>query len=170
MLKNSKGFTFVELAVAVVVISILITLVSVNWGAMWRNKTDSFLERFSMEVALVREDAVSSYQQRAMELNLTDNAIRIGAIDLVKGFDSFKEVTMPEGFTLKNAIINGRKYSIGKVLIVFYPSGLIDKAILQFEERKEGFSSVVINPLTAKVELFSGYIEEISLSGRANPS
>jgi prepilin-type N-terminal cleavage/methylation domain-containing protein len=169
MWTRTKGFTFVELAIAIVVISILMTLVAVNWGPMLEKGKQTFLDRFAMEVAVLREEAVSNFQQRAMEFNITENTIRVGAIDLVKGFDPLRQVPLPEGYSVKETIINGKKITMGKTYVLFYPSGLLDKAILHIEESKD-FSSIIINPLTAKVEIKSGYVEEVSLPERTNPS
>ncbi len=169
MWTKTKGFTFIELAIAIVVVSILITMAAVNWGSLWQQDKQTFLDRFAMEVSVLREEAVSNFQQRAMEFNIIDNTIRVGAIDLVKGFDPLRQVPMPDGYAVKETIINGKKITMGKTYILFYPSGLIDKAILHIEESKD-FSSIIINPLTAKVELKSGYVEEVSLPERTNPS
>lgn len=170
ILKRSRGFTFIELSLAVVVLAILVTLAAANWSVLRRSDKETFLERFSMEVALLREEAVSSYQQRAMELNITDGTIRIGAIDAVNGFDALRQIPLPDRYVLKNALVNGKRASVGRILIGFYPSGLVDRAILHFEAEKEGFSSIVIHPLTAKVELQSGYTEELTLEAGRNPS
>jgi prepilin-type N-terminal cleavage/methylation domain-containing protein len=169
MSTKTKGFTFIELAIAIVVVSILITLTAVNWNALWEKGKQTFLDRFAMEVAVLREEAVSNYQQRAMEFNITDNTIRVGAVDIVKGFDPLRQIPLPEGYSVKETVINGKKVTIGKTFVIFYPSGLIDKTILHIEESKD-FSSIIIHPLTAKVEYRSGYIEEVLLPERNNPS
>jgi prepilin-type N-terminal cleavage/methylation domain-containing protein len=167
-LTRIKGFTFVELVLVILLLSILLTFASVNWTLFPRKDAETFLERFSIEVALLRENAISSYQLRVIEVDLTNNALGIGAIDLVKGFDMFRRVEIPEGYVVKDTIINGTKNSMGKRYVRFYPNGLVDKTILHMEGKKEGFYSITIHPLTAKVEAQNGYVEEISIPEGGN--
>jgi prepilin-type N-terminal cleavage/methylation domain-containing protein len=168
ILRRIKGFTFIELALVILLLGILFTFASVNWGLFPRKDTETFLERLSIEVALLREDAISTYQQREIEIDITNNTLSMGAPDLIKGFDPFRKMTIPQEQVIKDTIINGTKNSIGKRYVRLYPSGLVDKTILHIEGRKEGFYSITIHPLTAKVEAQNGYIEEISLSEGGN--
>ncbi|WP_028893275.1 prepilin-type N-terminal cleavage/methylation domain-containing protein [Syntrophorhabdus aromaticivorans] len=167
---ETKGFTFVELIIAILLISILITLAAVNWGVFTKKESEVFLEQFSMELTLLREDAISSYQERALRFDMTRNMIEIGAPDLVKEFESFRKLKVPDGFSLTDVIVNGQRVTMGTALMKVYSSGLVDKAILHFHGREEGMVSLVIQPLTARVEAHSGYIQEISLRERNNPS
>ncbi len=169
-LAETKGFTFVELIIAILLISILITLAAVNWGVFTKKESEVFLEQFSMELTLLREDAISSYQERALRFDMTRNMIEIGAPDLVKEFESFRKLKVPDGFSLTDVIVNGQRVTMGTALMKVYSSGLVDKAILHFHGREEGMVSLVIQPLTARVEAHSGYIQEISLRERNNPS
>src|SRR5208337_1745269 len=84
--QKTRGFTLVELLVVVLVISILITFASVNWNVAAKKGKDALLEQFSIDVAVIREDAIGHYENRVVEFDLTGNTIRVGRIDLKTGF------------------------------------------------------------------------------------
>lgn len=168
--KKTDGFTLLELILVILLISLLLTFASVKWDILPKKEKETFMERLAIELSLLRESSVSDYEQKAIELDFTGNTISLGYIDLVKGYVAYRELVSPEGNVLKNAIINGEKYSIGKVVMRAYPTGLIDRAILHFEGEEEGFYSIIINPLTAKITEERGHIEEIVIPKGDNPS
>jgi prepilin-type N-terminal cleavage/methylation domain-containing protein len=165
---KTKGFTLLELIIVILLISLFLSLLSVNWMGLSRKEKDTFLETLSLQVAVLREDAISSYQVRAIEFDITNNTMKAGAVDLTKGFDAFRQIDLAKGYVLKDVIINGNKITIGKTLARYYPSGLVDKTIIHFEAEKEGYYSVVIHPLTAKVEAANDYLEEIKIPEGGN--
>jgi prepilin-type N-terminal cleavage/methylation domain-containing protein len=170
LLKSAgRGFTLMELILVVLLMSILITFASVNWGVLSKKEAETFVEKFSIEVALLREDAIATYQQRAIQFDLTNNIISVGVMDLAQGFKALRSLDIPEGYMLKDVVINGEKISRGKREMKFYPTALVDKAIIHFDARTE-FFSVMVQPLTAKVEARNVYVEEISLREWYNPS
>jgi prepilin-type N-terminal cleavage/methylation domain-containing protein len=171
-LKKTNGFTILELIFVVFILSISLTFVSVRWNVFSKQSKDTLLEKLSIEIALLRENSISEYRQKAIEFDLTKNTIRIGEVDRVKGFIPEREILIPEKYLLKDAVVNGDKFSIGKTVMRLYPTGLVDKVILHFESEKEGFFSITINPLTARISEANGYIEEIKIpvTGRANPT
>jgi len=172
ILKKTDGFTLLELIFVAFLLSIALTFVSVRWNVFSKQSKDTLLEKISIEIALLRENSISEYRQKAIELDLTKNTIRIGEVDLIKGFVPEREIPMPEKYLLKDAVVNGEKFSIGKTVMRLYPTGLVDKVILHFESEKEGFFSITINPLTARVSEENGYVEEIKIpvTGRVNPT
>jgi hypothetical protein len=158
-----------ELMVAVLLMGILITFASVNWGVLSKKGTETFLERFSIEIGLLREDAIATYQQRAMQFDVTNNVISVGVMDQREGFKSSRRLDLPEGYMLKDVVINGEKIVRGAGEMKFYPTALVDKVIVHFDAQTE-YYSILVQPLTAKVEARNVYVEEISLRDWYNPS
>ena len=167
---KTEGFTFVELLVVTLVLAIFLTFASVNWGIFSSKDHETFLEMFSMQVALLREEAVSNYEERVIEFDLSANSIRVGPMDRERGLVQSREVKVPESHVLKDVVINGEKHTNGKVHMFFFPGGMIDRVILHFETDQDQFFSVLFNPLTAKVTGENGYTDEITLPGRDNTS
>jgi prepilin-type N-terminal cleavage/methylation domain-containing protein len=158
-----KGFTLVELLVVTLLLAIFLTLASVKWQNLSSKGGESFLESFSIEVTLLREEAISSYQEQAIQFDLSTNSIYIGQPDRLKGFLQTRELKVTEPYILKDIVLNGEKITAGKATMRFLSTGVIDRVILHFTGTKDQFYTVLLNPLTAKVTGENGYIEEITL-------
>jgi prepilin-type N-terminal cleavage/methylation domain-containing protein len=169
-LTRIKGFTFVELTIVILLISILVTFTAVNWGSFSRKDREKFVDQLTSEVSLIRGDAISSYQNRVLHIDFTKNLIEVGANDSVRGFESLRYIAIPDNLMLADAIINGQKSTSGIVQIRFYPIGLSDKAILHFEGKKEDNLTIIIWPLTGSIEAHKEYIDEIKFYTRDNPA
>ncbi len=170
-MKRINGFTLLELILVVLLLSILLSFASVRWGDLLpKNDKETFPEKFSIEIALLRENAISDYQTKVIEFDLTKNIISIGEMDVLRGFVPSREIQIPKEYLLKDVVVNGEKFTLGKALMRLYSTGLVDKAILHLEGEKEGFYSITINPLTARISGENGYIEEISIPKRDNPT
>lgn len=169
-LTKIKGFTFVELIIAILLISILISFAAVNWGAFSRNDDASFLDQFSMEILALQEHTIAKYQGRTLQFDLTKNSIESGVIDIERGFVPIKKIATPSYFNLVDAVINGQKTTTGIAQMSFYPTGLIDKAILHFKSEKGGWFTIIIWPLTGTLETYNEYIDEAKFNKGDNPA
>jgi prepilin-type N-terminal cleavage/methylation domain-containing protein len=169
-LRKINGFTLLEVILAVLLISILLTFASVRWDFFTAKNRETFLEKLSIEISLLRENAISDFEPKAIQFDITKNVLSIGYVDVIKGFVSSRDMKIPEAYLLKDVVINGRKISMGKAVMRFYPTGLVDRLIMHLEGEKEGFYSVTINPLTSKMSEEHGYLEEIIIPKRDNPT
>jgi hypothetical protein len=136
---------------------------------MGKSGKDNFLEQFSIEVSLLREDAVSNYENRIIEFDIPNSRIRIGMIEQGKGFVETREIQIPPEYSIKDVVINGDSFSLGKAAMTFYSNGMVDRVLLHMNQENELYT-LLINPLTAKVTGENGYTEEISVTRRNNPS
>ncbi len=160
---RESGFTLVELLIVTLLLAIFLTFASVNWQAFSRKGGEDFLETLSIEVSLLREEAISSYEERAIQFDIATNSIYVGQPDRLKGFLQAREVKVPEPYALRDVVLNGEKVTLGKVTMRFLSTGLIDRVILHFASAKDQFYTVLLNPLTARLTGENGYVEEISL-------
>ncbi len=161
---KSKGFTLIELLIVILLIGIFITFASVNWTNMAKKGKEGLLETFSINVSLIREDAISNYESRAVEYDITENRIRRGRIDEKNGFVAAGEIGL-FGYQLKDVVINGMAYSMGKCCMTFHTNGMVDRTIVHLEA-KDHFYTLLVSPLTGKVKGETGRIEEVSPKGK----
>jgi prepilin-type N-terminal cleavage/methylation domain-containing protein len=167
--RRIKGFTLVELLIVILLISIFITFASVNWNVATKRGKEALLEDFSIKVALIREDAISHYENRVLEFDVSNSEARVGRLDVKNGFVETGLLHLPEDYRIKDVVINGEAFPQGKCYVTFHASGMVDRTLVHLEGSSD-FYSLLINPLTAKVTGKDGYIEEISAKGRNNPS
>ena len=163
ILERNDGFTLVELLITTLLLAIFLTFASVNWSAFSPATKESFLEKLALEVSLLREEAISNYDQKAIEFDLLNNLITVGRIDRLLGFVSGRTIALPEEFHMKDLLINGERFSTGKPLVLFYPTGVVDRVILHVELSGNEFYSISISPLTGKTTGEQGYIEEVAI-------
>ena len=144
-----------------------VVFASVNWSIGTKKGKGALLESFSIDVALIREEAISKYENRVIEFDVTNNAARIGRIDLKNGFAETGRLDLVKGFQIKDVVINGQVFGQGRCYMTFYASGMVDRAVVHVEG-DEGLYSLIVNPLTAKVTGDNGYIQEITIKPRDN--
>ncbi len=168
--QRNDGFTLLELVIVTLLLAIFLTFASVNWKVFAPNDNQSFLERLSVEISLLREEAISDYDEKAIEFNLVDNAITVGRIDKTMGFVKTRELALPDETRMKDLLINGESFSTGKPLMVCYPTGIVDRVILHIDLKENDYYSILVSPLTAKTTGEKGYLEEIAIPERNNPS
>lgn len=166
---KTNGFTFLELLIVLLLLSIFLTFASVNWNVMGKSGKENLLEHFSIEVSLLREDAVSNYESRTIEFDISNSKITVGTIEQKRGFVETREIQLPRDYGIRDVVINGTSFSLGKGYMSFYPNGMVDRVVLHLS-RENDFYSLFINPLTAKVTGEDGYVEEISVTRGNNPS
>ncbi len=166
---GSRGFTLVELLVVVLLISIFLTFASVNWNVVSKTGDAALLETFSMAVSLLREEAVSNYEERVIQFDVTEGRMLVGRVDPKAGFTEASEIRLSEGYRIKDVVINGEAFSTGKCYMTFHTSGMVDRALVHLEG-EDRYYSMLVNPLTAKVAGENGYTEETSFKERNNAS
>ncbi len=160
---DRPGFTLVELLVVTLLLAVLLTFASVKWQGLFSKGPENFLESFSLEVMLLREEAISNYEERAIQFDFSSNALYVGAPDRITGFLRARELPVPEDYTLKDIVLNGEKFSTGKPMMRFFSSGVADRVLLHVSARGDRYVTIALNPLTAKVTGENGYVNEVAL-------
>ena len=169
--RKTRGFTLVELLIVVLLLSIFLTFASVNWNVMDKKGKEALLEDFSIDVLVIKEDAVSNYENRIIEFETGTGNMRVGALDEKGQFVEIKKIDLSEGYHVNDAVINGRPFSAGKCYMTLRADGMVDRVILHLQgEDEDDRYSLIVNPLTARVTGENGYFEERRLTGGNNPS
>ena len=163
--RRIRGFTLLELLIVMLLISIFVTFASVNWNIAAKKGKEALLEDFSINVAVIREDAISHYEKRALQFDLSAGVVRVGSLDAKNEFVETGLLHLPEEYTLKSVIVNGVAFPQGKCYMLFHETGMVDRTVIHLEGN-DAYYSLLINPLTARVTGKDGYIEEISVKGR----
>jgi prepilin-type N-terminal cleavage/methylation domain-containing protein len=166
---KNDGFTLLELLIVVLLVSIFVTFASVNWNVASRTGEAAILEGFSIAVSLLREEAVSNYEERVIQFDLTEGRLLAGRVDEKAGFTETGEIHLSGGYRIKDVIVNGQVFPTGKCYMTFHRTGMVDRTIVHMEGADQ-YYSMLVNPLTGKVTGENGYIEETSLKDRDHTS
>ncbi len=170
-LPKTEGFTLVELLIVILLMGIFITFASVNWNAPAKKGKEAFLARFSLNIATIREEAVSDYENRVIEFDLDNEKILIGSIDAKNTFIQMGEIKLSEDYHIKDLVVNGQPCPTGKCYMTLRADGTVDRVILHLEGPNEAdLYSMLVNPLTAEVTGENGYAQEMPIRDRNNPS
>ena len=169
--QKTRGFTLVELLIVVLLLSIFLTFASVNWNVTDKKGKEALLEDFSIDISVIKEDAVSNYENRIIEFETGTGNMRVGALDEKGQFVEIKKIDLSEGYHVNDAVINGRPFSAGKCYMTLRADGMVDRVILHLRgDDEDDRYSLIVNPLTARVKGENGYFEESRLTGGNNPS
>jgi len=169
--RKTKGFTLVELLIVILLLSIFLTFASVNWNVMDKKGKEALLEDFSIDISVIKEDAVSNYENRIIEFETGTGNMRVGALDEKGQFVEIKKIDLTEGYQVNDAVINGKPFSAGKCYMTLRGDGMVDRVILHLRgDDEDDRYSLIVNPLTARVTGENGYFQESRFTGGNNPS
>ena len=104
-----------------------------NWNVAAKKGKEALLEDFSIKVAMIREDAISHYENRVLEFDVSNDEVRVGMMDMKTGFVETGLVHLPEDYLIKDVVINGTPFPQGKCYMTFYASGMVDRTLVHFE-------------------------------------
>jgi prepilin-type N-terminal cleavage/methylation domain-containing protein len=168
--QKNKGFTLVELLIVILIIGMFITFASANWSGIPKKGKDALLERLSINISAIREEAVSDYENKVVEFDIGDNKMRVGSLDVKNTFLASGEFEMSEEYRMKDVVVNGQPCTNGKCYMTLRSDGTVDRVILHLEGQEEDEYSVLVNPLTAEVKGENGYTKETPIGVGNNPS
>ena len=158
---NKNGFTFVEIAVVLFIISIFTAVASPRLLAFFSSETiERSASRLGLYIEHVRDEAV--YKRKFLSLTC---AIEEGSFKVTSpGEDEqgvlMRPFTLPESIKIVDIDIQGKNKGIaGESLISFYPGGMADGAFIHLRSDDEKELTIKIFPLAREIDIYEGYVE-----------
>lgn len=161
---RNKGFTLIELALVVLLISITLLL----FAPLLAN----FVSSSRLDFALQRIETFSNYHQGEVERS---GKKRIFCLDFengeywaeLKGKENFVEIAevlgkrsvLPKNLSFIDLVTSRGKFNEGIGSFSLSPSAL-EPAIIHLEDKKENYYSLYWKPLSGEIEIYDGYVEE----------
>ena len=161
---RNKGFTLIELALVVLLISITLLL----FAPLLAN----FVSSSRRDFALQRIETFSNYHQGEVERSGKE---RIFCLDFengeywaeLRGKENFVEITevlgkrtaLPKNLSFVDLVTSRGKFNEGIGSFSLSPSAL-EPAIIHLEDKKENYYSLYWKPLSGEIEIYDGYMEE----------
>ena len=90
---------------------------------------------------MIREEAVSDYENRVIEFDMTEEKVRAGALDVKNTFLEISEIELSEEYRIKDVLVNGQPCPTGKCYMTFRADGTVDRVIFHLEGEEEDESS-----------------------------
>ena len=177
--KNNRGFTLLEIAIVVTIISIMSLLVLPRISRFFDSKRNNF---FLLTTVIAKtfddsflkdrtnflmihlyepmssdemENEIFSRKNGVSVVNLDENGKFVDSINKLLRYRDF-----PDSFKIEEVVLStGEKVGIGNVLIPFYSKGYSDNVILHILVNDEEKWSVRIFKLKKEAEIFPDYID-----------
>ncbi|MDT8316687.1 MAG: type II secretion system protein [bacterium] len=158
---NKSGFTFIEIAVALFIISIFAAVASPRLLAFFSSETiERSASRLGLYIEHVRDEAV--YKRRFLSLTC---AIEEGRFMVTSSGEDeqgllMRPFTLPESIKIVDIDIQGRGTDIaGESFISFSPGGMADGAFIHLRSDDEKELTIKIFPLAREIDIYEGYVE-----------
>lgn len=162
--KNSSGFTLIELAVVILLIS-LFTLISVPLLSSG-NKGDlkASTRRLAGTMKYLFNEAALSGQEHRLVFNLDENSYHGEILEADGSIEKLEETptraTLKEGISFSEVTLAGAgSFTRGEVTLRIHPSGWLEETVIHLSDSKENSLTLRVNPLTGSSEIFTGYRE-----------
>ena len=163
VLKNNRGFTFIELIVVMAIISIMLFFSLPRFGDMLGggDSTKKVSRWIISQVRLLKNSAVRD--QKLYILNVDIDANRIWATaESGESEESRSSVLrsyqFPEGINIIDIEYPGKgKISLGQTEILFNKKGYSDKALIHIENDEGEQLSYLVEPFLKSVKIYRHY-------------
>ncbi|OHD69064.1 MAG: hypothetical protein A2W19_17590 [Spirochaetes bacterium RBG_16_49_21] len=178
VLADSSGFTLIEMAIVIVVLSILFLIVTPRISRVINSERDSFAI-FTGMIAKTFDDSflhnkinylvVHLQSPNAEETELNKDILNrhnaVSVINIIKGsFVENKRKSLkwrefpPDKFLIEEVLLaNGEKLTGGNAWIPFYPQGYSDNVIIHILVKGEFKRSIKINKHIKEPQVIDGY-------------
>lgn len=160
ILTKTNGFTLIELVLVIFIFALVSGFVFARFELGSGSKQDDFVANLSTDLAILRQESASDASIRVVEIDILNNTLKAGFIDIHTGFRELKQLFADDKLRIVDVVINGEKFSTSKAYMRIYPSGLVDRTILHMLTDTDSSFTVLIHPLTSKVSIMQGHVEE----------
>ena len=165
--RSPEGFTLVELAVVIVVLSLVAMIVIPLLPSSNAATMGSSARSVAALVRYLGDQAVTTKAPFRMALNLTDNTITVKKIvngeETVPEDPFFARKVLPEGIAIEDVITPRLgKVGEGTVNVDFGMEGLGDLLIIHLKGGDERRMTVTALPAGGRVDILEGYQTEMN--------
>jgi prepilin-type N-terminal cleavage/methylation domain-containing protein len=167
---DRSGFTLLELAVVLLIVTTFLCAVSPRIGALFTDGDLSLASRMLVrEIGRIR--GLSAYTHKGMELGLKIGsgsfypievpAAGVGGWTIEKKEEAPEASILPEGVLIEDVVLLSRgKIQEGEARIRFSPNGCVERSLIHLRNRSDDSYTLKINPLTGQVKIYETYVEE----------
>ena len=162
---GERGFTFVELAVVLLILAMVSALAFPVLYRMSADDLKSSSRHLIRTIRYLNDRAATAkklyrlnYQIDRGEYWVTEQA---GPGEFVASESVvFRRAALPESVRFVDIVALNRKTALGEGHTDFHPVGRIDKTLIHLKDKDDHELTLIINPVTGRVKVYEGYWEE----------
>lgn len=165
---SQRGFTLLELMLALVILAIFVGIAIPKFGDPARQELQSHARRLMLVFKLLRSEAILHETTYQLNYDLEQGRYWITGNDRrasVGGFASelgtlAKPVAMGTRVRIADVAFPefGAKVSGGQAFTTFFPDGNVDKTVIHIATEREAIT-LYVDPMTSKLLMSPGYHE-----------
>ena len=165
MFKRSKGFTFIELVVVMLILGIIMSITVPRLIKLEGIHLKSQARRLAVLFPYLYSEAVTTGRSYRVCFDIDKRTYWVEKADAAGQFAKFANVLtrkerLLEGIEFVDIITpEGVKISEGKVFTYFYPHGFTDNLTIHIRNEQKNTLTLLVNCFTANVDIQQGYAE-----------
>lgn len=174
----ARGFTLLELALAIALIGLLVTLVLPRLGILGGVSLQASARQLASRIQLMREDA--ALRGRWVRLSFDPQTGRYGAevyVDSSSGgrfvaedAPLFRTVALPEAVRLEVTGPGLATTQAGHLAALFSPDGYVDPMVVRLSGRGDDVYSIVVEPARSRPRIVEGDVDLRTATGPGGTS
>jgi len=164
-ISNKKGFTFIEIAVVLFILSIFAVVALPRLGSFLDSgKMLESSSKLAFYLEHMRDESIYRGKIIVVRSNLDDNSFHA----LIYGDNSgesrtsssMRPFSLPQDVRIMDIDIPGSsKISGGEAAISFYPGGSADGALIHLRDMEEKDVTLELSPFSRTVRITEGYVQ-----------
>jgi prepilin-type N-terminal cleavage/methylation domain-containing protein len=166
---SSEGFTLLEIMVVLFLITLVALIIAPKLSFHKSRNLAVMTRGIVREIRELQWEAIS--RQRMVRLDYDLDRGRLSASELAPSGDlislsgpEIKSYRLPSGIHISQVrVLHEGKVTDGKTFTQFFPSGAVESTTIFLTGPRGGRMTVVIRPITGRIQVFSGEFREEKL-------
>ena len=164
MLRDSKGYTFIELTVVVVLIGLMLAVTVPRFRyALLTDDLKTAARKLVGIIKAVRSEAIREQQSLILQFDLESNRFWLeseGMNEEERLVSQEKAFALPDGVRFRDVWLKGEgKKMGGETAIRFHKKGYVQPAVIHLSSEDGRDFTLVLSPFLGRVQILEKYVD-----------